>query len=315
VDAGLEVYGHRSKGDCEDIEILAPVGGSDKATLLQRIQEINPKGKTPISRSLELAASQLREFEEETTVVLVSDGEETCNADPCALVRELRTSGVQVRVHVVGFDVNVDEREQLLCIAEAGGGRYFSAANAEQLQEALTEVRIDVEKKVESSPPPKGVTFLAVDGESNRPISGSVEWTLISTATEDMQVLEDSPSTLKLNLAPGDYEVYAVAGDFAGEASLTVTQERVQTHRIVMKESGTSRVFDTPSSAPAGAVLTFNWNGPNAEGDLIFISEPSMNDNRYFLTDKQRHPTSWGSRPAIRRAPNIPAGGIVTCLI
>jgi Ca-activated chloride channel family protein len=100
VDAGLEVYGHRSKGDCEDIEILAPVGGSDKATLLQRIQEINPKGKTPISRSLELAASQLREFEEETTVVLVSDGDETCDADSCALVRELRTSGVQVRVHV-----------------------------------------------------------------------------------------------------------------------------------------------------------------------------------------------------------------------
>ena len=85
VDAGLQVYGHRSKGDCDDIELLAPVGGSDRATLIQRIQEINPKGKTPITRSFQFAAKQLRESEEETTVVLISDGKETCDADPCAL--------------------------------------------------------------------------------------------------------------------------------------------------------------------------------------------------------------------------------------
>jgi Ca-activated chloride channel family protein len=50
---GLAVYGHRRKGDCDDIETLVPVGQGNKATLIQRLQAITPKGKTPITRALE----------------------------------------------------------------------------------------------------------------------------------------------------------------------------------------------------------------------------------------------------------------------
>ena len=67
-------------------------------------------GTGPLPR--ELAAEQLRASEEDTTVVLISDGKETCDADPCALVKELRDSGVRVQVHVVGFDVDQDEKDQ-----------------------------------------------------------------------------------------------------------------------------------------------------------------------------------------------------------
>jgi Ca-activated chloride channel family protein len=285
--------------------LLAPVGGSDRATLLQLIREINPKGKTPITRSFQLAADLLREAEDETTVVLVSDGKETCDADPCALVRELRRSGVRVRVHVVGFDVNTEEREQLTCIAEAGGGRYFSAVNAQQLQEALTEVRRDVVEKVELPPPSPGATFVAVDSASDQPVSSAVQWTIINSATEDLQVLEDRSATLPLDLAPGEYEVYVVAGDDSGEAKFTVTSEPNQTFRIVVGSTGKSKVLDAPATTPAGEFLSFNWSGPNADGDLIFIGEPSMRENEYYLGDKQRHPTKKGS-PAVLTAPAKP---------
>ena len=82
----------------------------------------------------------LRGVEEHTTVVLISDGKETCNADPCAVVGQLRDQGIDIRVHVVGFDVDRAEREQLMCIAEAGGGEYFSADSTAELKESLTEV-------------------------------------------------------------------------------------------------------------------------------------------------------------------------------
>jgi Ca-activated chloride channel family protein len=49
---GLEVYGHREKGNCEDIEILVPPGQGDKDTLIRRLNAITAKGQTPITRAL-----------------------------------------------------------------------------------------------------------------------------------------------------------------------------------------------------------------------------------------------------------------------
>ena len=108
---GLEVYGHREKGNCEDIEMLVPVGSGNKATLIQRLKTLMPKGETPIARALMRAEAALKTAEEETTIVLISDGKETCGGDPCATVRTLRANGLKVKVHVVGFDVPTDESQ------------------------------------------------------------------------------------------------------------------------------------------------------------------------------------------------------------
>ena len=152
---GLMVYGHRSKGSCDDIELLSPVGAADQAAIVQQIQGISPKGKTPITKSIELAAQHLETIEEETTIVLVSDGEETCEGDPCVYVKQLKDKGITFTMHVVGFDVNTEQRAQLECIANAGGGRYFSAQNAMQLEEAFTAVKTEVIKQVETKPEPQ----------------------------------------------------------------------------------------------------------------------------------------------------------------
>ena len=146
---GLIVYGHRRKGDCDDIELLSPVGQADPATIIKQVQAVSPKGKTPITKSIMLAAKQLEAIKEETTIILVSDGEETCEGDPCDYTRTLKEKGINFTMHVVGFDVNDEQRAQLECIAKAGGGRYFSAQNAMQLKEAFTEVKAEVVEKVE----------------------------------------------------------------------------------------------------------------------------------------------------------------------
>lgn len=131
---GLILYGHRRKGDCDDVELAVALGPVDKAALSTTIEGINPKGKTPITRSLRAAAEVVRTEEGTATVVLVSDGEETCDPDPCAAARELKEAGVPFVIHVIGFDVNDEQRAELECIADAGGGRYFTAASAEDLE-------------------------------------------------------------------------------------------------------------------------------------------------------------------------------------
>ncbi|MCP4895712.1 MAG: hypothetical protein GY906_01955 [bacterium] len=76
----------------------------------------------------------MRTIEGAATVVLVSDGEETCDADPCVATRLLKESGIDFVMHVIGFDVGEAERAQLECIASAGGGKYFTAGSAEDFE-------------------------------------------------------------------------------------------------------------------------------------------------------------------------------------
>ncbi len=154
-NAGLISYGHRRKGDCADIETLVPLGGGTKTAIIDHIKDIVPKGKTPITKSVEMAAGQLEQIENETEIVLISDGRETCDGDPCVYVKLLKEKGIRFRMHVIGFDVNAREREQLECIAKAGGGSYFSAHNASQLQQALSAVKEEVIKAPTYQPPPK----------------------------------------------------------------------------------------------------------------------------------------------------------------
>ncbi len=79
-------------------------------------------------------------MEDETTIILVSDGKETCDPDPCGLVKELKASGVKFVMHVIGFDVTEEERNQLECMATAGGGQYYTAGNAGEFMAAAREV-------------------------------------------------------------------------------------------------------------------------------------------------------------------------------
>jgi hypothetical protein len=151
VKVGLTVYGHRLKGDCSDIEVLIAPGSDDRAGLMAYVQRINPKGMTPIADSIKLVSEALKGREGETTIVLVSDGEETCVGNPCEVVRGLKSSGTKFVLHVVGFDVNEKQKKQLVCLAEAGGGKYFGADNAKTLLSAFESVKKEVARKVEKA--------------------------------------------------------------------------------------------------------------------------------------------------------------------
>lgn len=147
---GLMTYGHRDKASCTDIELLSPIGTDKPDSLTTKINGIQPKGKTPIAAALKSSVDAFAKNEGENNhVVLISDGLESCDGDPCAAAGLLASANIKARVHVVGFDVGADERKKLECIPEMGNGKYFSAANAAELKLAVAEV-----KKEAVKPPP-----------------------------------------------------------------------------------------------------------------------------------------------------------------
>ena len=138
-ELGLMVYGHREKGSCSDIELAVEPGADTGDAINSFVAGLSPKGKTPISHSVEQAADILKYTEDKATVVLVTDGLETCEADPCALASALESKGVDFTTHVVGFGLTEEEGRQVACLAQNTGGKYFQASDATQLVAALTE--------------------------------------------------------------------------------------------------------------------------------------------------------------------------------
>ena len=172
---GLMAYGHRSKGNCADIEVLKAPGVLDVNAMQQAVNALQPKGMTPISASVRMAAEQLKFSERKATVILVSDGEETCHADPCALGAELEKLGVDFTAHVVGFDLPEGKaRAQLQCLAKTTGGMYVEARDAAELNKALGQitkaapaapavVAVAPPKPVKNLKPPKGCLLYSED--------------------------------------------------------------------------------------------------------------------------------------------------------
>ncbi|MCB9035695.1 MAG: VWA domain-containing protein [Lewinellaceae bacterium] len=137
--AGLVAYGHREKGDCEDVEFLVDLENDDKARVTQALKDIKPLGKTPLAYSARLAIDRLREAKEKATIILITDGIESCDGNICEVIKTAKEEGIDFRLHIVGFGLKAEETEQLRCAAKAGDGRYFDAAGADGLSEVLQE--------------------------------------------------------------------------------------------------------------------------------------------------------------------------------
>lgn len=201
--AGLIAYGHRRKGDCMDIESLVALGPLDRDSMIERIEGLNPKGMTPLTASVQQAIEQLRQAEQSASVVLVSDGLESCGGDPCEAVRAARRSGVDFTLHVVGFDLGDADTKQLQCMADAGGGRFFSASNAGELAGALDRaVQVEPEPVVETT----GAIELTVTG-NGQPIGAFTYVYEAGTGDEVTRnhALEEGKARYELH--PGDYDI------------------------------------------------------------------------------------------------------------
>jgi Ca-activated chloride channel homolog len=145
---GLRVYGHRipntdKQRGCKDTELIAPVSELNSARMKERIRSFDAKGFTPIALSLKKGAHDLRAQEGKKTIVLVSDGIETCAPPPpCKVARQIVKQGIDLRIDTVGFQVDPAARRQLQCIARVGRGTYVDAGSADDLARQLEQISI-----------------------------------------------------------------------------------------------------------------------------------------------------------------------------
>ncbi len=197
----LRSYGDQSptaKKDCKDTSLLTSfsavsANGSD---VVSKAQAIQPQGYTPITYALTLAAQDLSAEEASArTVVLVSDGKETCQGDPCSAAKALADADAKLVVHTVGVGVDAVTRGQLQCIARMARGSYFDANNAAELTAALGKAAVEPLKKRQVSGLETGVLKMKAVGLTR----------ILAADGKQVGALNQVQSEAKL--APGVYTV------------------------------------------------------------------------------------------------------------
>lgn len=122
---------------CEDVTTLAPLASGQLDDIRGEVDGIEASGYTPMGPALRQAADELPD-EGDRNVVLVSDGLDTCAPPPvCDVAKELHEQGIDLIINTVGFLVDNEARTELECIAEAGGGQYLDANDADSLAESM----------------------------------------------------------------------------------------------------------------------------------------------------------------------------------
>ena len=210
LDLGLSAYGHRRKNDCGDIQTLRPVSKPKPGAVAKLVDQLNPKGKTPLSEAVKRAADSLKYEERQAIVILVSDGEETCNADPCAVGKALEAAGVDFTAHVVGFAIDKKKQAGLRCLAKQTGGSFFEASDAPSLLQALRGAI----KQTEAIAGPN-LRFRAALSASAKPLrreylAWNIRWDFYrldtNSADPRKKIATSSDAQVALDLPPGKYE-------------------------------------------------------------------------------------------------------------
>lgn len=134
----LRVYGHIRPLSCE-MRLEVPLEPFDAALMRDAVEAVAPVllGRTPLADALLAAGDDLAGAEGQRTIVLLTDGNETCDGDPEAAIRSLRERDVAV-VNIIGFALEEPETlERLTRWAALGGGSFFDPRTADDLREAF----------------------------------------------------------------------------------------------------------------------------------------------------------------------------------
>ena len=136
---GLVAFGNGKSASCTDIEALAEPGTLKSATAAALLDGIQPKGKAPVASAIG-AAAMLGGSGTPLNIILIADGGDSCDADPCATAETLKQKHKDLRIHVVGLSDKPDDVQPLACLANTTGGKFVAATNGPGFEIALGAV-------------------------------------------------------------------------------------------------------------------------------------------------------------------------------
>jgi Ca-activated chloride channel family protein len=141
LEIALRLYGHQTKivpghQDCSDTKLEVPFAPvkSNVVRVKDKIRGLECRGTTPIALSLEQAGNM--DFPPcdncRNVIILVTDGIEACDGDPCAVSKALNDKGIKLKPFVIGVGLDTSYLGQFHCI-----GEFLSADTEDSFKSVL----------------------------------------------------------------------------------------------------------------------------------------------------------------------------------
>lgn len=144
VNIGLIAYGHigsNSESDkavsCEGIETLYELKKVDYSEFESKVNSLQPTGWTPIGSSIYAARDLLLknsngvvDTASKNSIIIVTDGEETCAGDPVKAVNDIKAQGFNIKVDLIALGTTDTQNTSLKAIATAGGGEFVAVTDS-----------------------------------------------------------------------------------------------------------------------------------------------------------------------------------------
>jgi Ca-activated chloride channel family protein len=262
---GLVSFGHRRKADCSDVEtvVLPQVGPAE--TVLAAVDKLNPKGKGPLSLALKEAAKSI-EPDSPGTVILIHDGPDNCQQDPCAAAMEIARANPRLAVHVIGLALEKADAQRMSCVATATKGKMFDVRDAASLNASIAEaVRLAAQDPGEASAqadaqkaaaaadarPPAGAPGLRLSATlatSSAALTRPIAWRIAKSETPNEPLLRRSAAEIVQDLAPGKYVVDASLGTATAQQVVEVGSEGPTSVRLALN-AGTVKLMARSTKA------------------------------------------------------------------
>ena len=137
IQVALRVYGHNKSylggQECNDTKLEVPFKFNNYSAIKNKLNQITPKGTTPIALSLERSGDDFPHCKNcRNIIILITDGIEECNGDPCAVSLALQKNGIILKPFVIGLGLKDDFKEQFRCI-----GNYFDVTSPKVFENVL----------------------------------------------------------------------------------------------------------------------------------------------------------------------------------
>lgn len=259
----LITYGSQRKGDCNDIKTV-PAGNPE--TLLQQVEGITPKGRSPISAAITQAVAASHR------ILLISDGQESCDADPCATARQLKATYPDLQIHVLGF--RDTPKSQLHCIADNTGGTFTLASSPDalaSLQRSASQMPADAESTPASVPDPPGRLELTL-GAGDDPANLAGSFLLYDQNDEHINSFT-ARQEVSQTLPAGKYRVDVLWKQMKLSESLTVSPNQTTRYRFNIGGMGQLKLESMDSQhQPASANFTIYTQDGDYLSDFLLKS-------------------------------------------
>jgi len=128
LELALRVYGHqyhRKHQRCDDSKLEVGFGSNNHQKIIQKLNQIDPKGTTPLAYSLELAADDFpADGNTRNIIIIITDGIESCEGDPCEVSLNLQKRNIFLKPFIIGIGMKDDFQSEFGCM-----GKFYDAEN------------------------------------------------------------------------------------------------------------------------------------------------------------------------------------------